>query len=65
VGTVVEIAERIDARLDEHDAQLRRVEKTLADVALGVFQMTGDPALAARVVDALIESARIDEEMAA
>jgi hypothetical protein len=67
---VTQIAERINARLDEHDrrsdarwAEFKAdVTKVLTDVALGVYRLTGDPALAGRVVDALIESARVDDE---
>jgi hypothetical protein len=64
--TLVEtLIEHIDRRFDERAAQLDRVEQVLADVGLGVLQLTGNPALASRVVDELIESAYLEERAAA
>jgi hypothetical protein len=56
-----EVMSQVIGRLDAQDRLLARIERTLADISWGVFKMTGDSTLAGRVVDALIESARIEE----
>jgi hypothetical protein len=59
LATVAKIEERIDRRLDEHHALLRRVEQAVGEVAWAVLRATGDPTLASSVVCGLIESARV------
>jgi hypothetical protein len=56
-----EVISQVIGRLDAQDRLLDRIERTLADISWGVFKMTSDSTLAGRVVDALIESARIEE----